>query len=70
MLVTIDRFEGEYAVCEKQDGKMINIKREKVPQQAMEGDVIRIENEIVTIDVQETEKRRIEIEKLVEEIWK
>jgi hypothetical protein len=36
MKVTIDRFEGEYAVCEKADRTMINIPREKLPAGAKE----------------------------------
>jgi len=70
MIVTIDRFEGNYAVCEKQDGEMINLERNKIPPEAKEGDVIKIENEVITIDYQETSKRREEMEKLIEEMWK
>jgi hypothetical protein len=31
MKVTIDRFEGDFAVCEKPDRTMINIKKDKFP---------------------------------------
>ena len=31
MKVIIDRYEGQYAVCEKEDMSMINIKRNLVP---------------------------------------
>jgi Protein of unknown function (DUF3006) len=31
MKVTIDRFEGDYAVCENPDRNMRNIRKEKLP---------------------------------------
>lgn len=37
----IDRFEGEYAVIETEDG-MINVNREFLPADAREGDVVTI----------------------------
>ena len=55
MKLIIDRFEGEFAVCENEEGKMINISRNKLPKEAKEGDVIIIEKEKVYIDVEETE---------------
>ncbi|WP_374048761.1 DUF3006 domain-containing protein [uncultured Clostridium sp.] len=65
----IDRFEGEFAVCENEEGKMINISRNKLPKEAKEGDVIIIEKEKVYIDVEETERLKREIEELVKDIW-
>ena len=69
MRVIIDRFEGSYAVCEKEDRTMLDIKRSDVPSKAREGDVLNINNNIITIDVEETKKRRSEIEKLTEDLW-
>jgi hypothetical protein len=43
MKVTIDRFEGDYAVCEKPDRTMINIKKDKLPSEPKEGDMLVIE---------------------------
>jgi len=31
MRVVVDRFEGDYAVCEKEDRTMIDIDRKKLP---------------------------------------
>ena len=42
MKVTIDRFEGEYAVCEIEKGRFLNIPAELVPG-AREGDIVSIE---------------------------
>jgi len=64
----IDRFEGTFAVVELENGEMKNIKRKLVPMEAKEGDVLII-GENITIDHEETEKRRKNIEKLTEDMW-
>ena len=70
MNVIIDRFEGNYAVCEKEDRTMMDIKKNDLPSEAKEGDVLNIDNNMITIDVEGTEKRRREIKKLTEDLWK
>ncbi|MCB2297823.1 DUF3006 domain-containing protein [Clostridium tagluense] len=69
MKVIIDRFEGNYAVCEKEDRNTINISKDKTPPGAKDGDVLNIINDVITIDIEETEKRHKEIEKLTEDLW-
>ena len=69
MKVIIDRFEGLYAVCEKEDRTMMDIKRINLPSGVKEGDVLGIDYGIITIDKGETKKRRREIEKLTEDLW-
>jgi len=69
MKVIIDRFEGDFAVCEKEDRQMLDIKRNKIPSSAKEGDVLDITNDQITIDFKETEKRRKEIEELTKDLW-
>ena len=64
----IDRFEGEYAVVELEDGKMININKIQLPIGVEEGTVIDI-SECITINSYETLKRKKEIEKLTENLW-
>ena len=64
----IDRFEGEYAVVELSDGKMIDIDRSQLPMEAEEGMVIDISSSI-TINLDETKRRKEEIEKLTEDLW-
>ncbi|MBZ9689738.1 DUF3006 domain-containing protein [Clostridium estertheticum] len=64
----IDRFEGDYAVVELEDRKMININKIKLPIGAQEGMVIHIADSI-TIDKDDTLKRKKEIEKLTEDLW-
>lgn len=70
MNVIIDRFEENYAVCEKEDRTMMDIKKNDLPSEAKEGDVLNIDNNMITIDVEGTEKRRREIKKLTEDLWK
>ena len=70
MKVVIDRFEGFYAVCEKEDRTMIDIKISNLPSESKEGDVLIIDtNNMITIDIKETKKRCKEIEKLTENLW-
>ncbi|MPQ31529.1 DUF3006 domain-containing protein [Clostridium estertheticum] len=69
MNVIIDRFEGNYAVCEKEDRTMIDIKKSKIPSIAKEGDVLSIDNDVIIIDIEKTKKRVNEIEKLTKGLW-
>ena len=64
----VDRFEGKYAVVELQDGKMVNIDKVRLPIGIEEGMVICI-SENITIDIDETKKRKEEMEKLTENLW-
>lgn len=45
MKITIDRFEGDFAVAELSDGSFANLPRVFVPD-AREGDIINIEKDI------------------------
>ena len=58
MKVTIDRFEGNYAVVEISEGNFANLPRILVPE-ANEGDIVDIR-----IDIDETEARKNRIKKL------
>lgn len=69
MKAVIDRFEGEYAVCEKDDRTMIKLKKSEIPFSAKEGDVLIIEVGNIILDKEETEKRKREIERLTEDMW-
>jgi len=69
MRAVIDRFEGDFAVCEKEDRTMLNVKRSKLPANAKEGDVLIIEGDTIKIDAAETAKRKKAVEKMMENIW-
>lgn len=67
-LFTLDRYEGDFAVCENRESReMINISRNKISNLAKEGDVIRLKNGMYVVD----NSTDIEnIEKKVEKLWK
>lgn len=69
MRVAIDRFEGDYAVCEKEDRTMVNIEKKKLPKDAKEGDVLVIDAEFIRIE-DETTHRSQQIKRLMDELWK
>ncbi len=68
MKVIVDRFEGEYAVCEKENLDMINIEIKKIPKGVEEGDVLIIEEDSIRIDKDETKNRRNRIRKLMDDL--
>ena len=70
MKIVVDRFEGKYAVCEKEDGTIINIEKAKLSKEVKEGDVLNIEGKSISIDSAETLKRKNDIEELMKDIWK
>lgn len=63
MNVTIDRFEGEYAVVEIDDGSFANLPLALVPTGADEGSVISI-----TLDTA-AESRRKEVGRLMDKLF-
>jgi len=69
MKVIIDRFEGNYAVCEKEDETMINIEKTKIPKIAKEGDVLIINPSGIIIDTVETDIRKHQIEERTKDLW-
>ena len=69
MKVIIDRFEGDFAVCEKADRTMLNIKRAQVPPDATEGDVLIIAGDTISIDTVETTRRKNIVNKLFSDLF-
>lgn len=63
MKVIIDRFEGEFAVVEIDNGKFANLPKILVPD-AKEGDVIEI-----SVDRNETQSRKKKINKLMDDLF-
>lgn len=64
MKFTIDRFEGDFAVVELEDGKFIDVPKITLPKEARESDIIS-----VSVDHAATEKRRKEIRKLEKNLF-
>ncbi len=64
----IDRFEGELAVIEI-NNITTDVPRSKLPSNVKEGDILIIENDKYTIDKNETDKRRREIQNLMNKLF-
>ena len=57
--ITIDRFDGIYAICEDKDKAFFAVELSELPKGAKSGDVLLITDEgTLEIDVEETERRR------------
>lgn len=69
MKVIIDRFEGDYAVCEKEDRTMMNIPKKDINGEPREGDVLLLEGDQINIDYEASMCRRKRIEKLTKGMW-
>lgn len=52
MKLMIDKFEGNYAVCETEDKKMINFDINKLPSGVKEGDVLILCGDDIKIDTE------------------
>ncbi|MBE3579074.1 MAG: DUF3006 domain-containing protein [Caldanaerobacter subterraneus] len=64
-LCIIDRFEGNFAVIEYED-ITFNFPKELLPKEAKEGDVLKFS---ITVDKEETEKRKKAIEDLAKDLF-
>lgn len=64
MKVIIDRFEGEIAVIELENGEFVNVSTKILPSNITEGSVINI-----TCDEDETEKTRLAVKKKMNSIF-
>ena len=69
MKTSIDRFEGNFAVCESADGTSMTIEKAKLPKGAKAGDVLDINGTEITIDITETEARKKKVATLVDELF-
>jgi hypothetical protein len=61
-VLIIDRFEGDFAVCEDENPRTVHIRRSELPQGAAEGDCIVADpREGYILDHDETARRRARI---------
>ena len=65
-MLTVDRFEGEWAVVEHQ-GTTFNLPKTLLPPETKEGDVIVIS---IAVDAGSTEKRRSRIKSLEDDLFR
>ena len=69
MQLIIDRFEGDFAVCEDENKKTINIKKKNLPKEAKEGRIVLIKENKYFIDYDKTKNRQKYIENLTNNLW-
>lgn len=66
----IDRFEGEYAVCEQEDRNMIELKKSSLPPAAAEGSCIIVHDDgSIVLDMDESNLRNERITKLMDDLF-
>lgn len=63
MKVVVDKIEGDFAIVELPDRKMVNIPIILLPKEVKEGDIL-----IIEIDKKETKQRLEKTQKLFEEL--
>ena len=64
----IDRFEDDIVVIEI-DGVTKDYPKAMLPKDAQVGDVVQLEGDTTVILKDETDKRRKEIEQLMDDVW-
>lgn len=69
MEFVIDRFEGEFAVLEDENGSFQNIKKSFLPQNAKESDCVIFKDGKYTISEEQTESLKQEIDELMEDLF-
>ena len=68
-MLIVDRFEDEYVVCEDENKKMINIKKNKIEGCVKEGDILLNIKWKYIIDKKKTINRKKHIEELTKDLW-
>lgn len=63
MEVIVNRIEGNYLILELENGNVIDVPKELIPE-AKEGDIVNI-----TIDKEKTKRKKEEIEHLINSIF-
>lgn len=69
MYVSIDRFEGDFAICECEDFKIIKILKNKLPLNAREGDILNVDENMCIIDSDATLEKKREIYEIQKELF-
>lgn len=69
MRYIVDRFEGQFAVCENEKQEMVNIPAGLLPQGVKEGDVLDESDGSYWIMRGETRKTKAEAEKLMNDVF-
>lgn len=68
--LTIDRFEGNFAICETKSGATLDLDIDLVDKKAKEGDIITCKDGLYLLDEEATSKRKEKIKALTQKIIK
>lgn len=67
----IDRFEGNYAICEDEERGIFAIEIVELPKGIKEGSLLNISDSgIISIDKKKTDDRREKIKNMQKDLWK
>ena len=75
MYYTVDRIEGDdidggkIAVLEPDDGEVINIKLKDLPSEVKEGDILKFEKSVYTIDMERTKRSKKDIDERFKKLF-
>lgn len=70
-LFSIDRFEGDFAVCENiETNEIVNINKSLISKNCKEGDIIKLENGVYIKDEIETQNAQEEIKNMMDNLFK
>lgn len=61
MIITVDRFEGDFAICEHEDGTFKDIPLNELPAETTEGSVLVFADGEYRIDLEAQQERRAKI---------
>lgn len=68
-LFTVDRLEGNMAVCENSEGNMISIPLHDLPPEVQEGVIISLCEGIYSLDKKSEVERSTRIKQLADQLW-
>ncbi len=66
---SIDRFEGNIAVLIDENENKICISRDDLPSSVKEGDILIYDGEKYSIDFDDTDARKSEVKRLIDELF-
>lgn len=70
MKVSIDRFEGIYAICEDEKCRLYAIEKGELPKEAKEGSIVELSDDgSIIIDKEATRLRRERMKKLQDKLF-
>ena len=69
MYFYIDRFEGDFAICEDENLKIVKIARKKIKSPANEGDILKFYNNFYIVDFDKTLEKKTKNYKIQEKIF-